>query len=89
MDLALARYGVIALLVSRTLSRSECGRESQAALAALHRFPEGERRVGHRTVNRWVEWYREGCSRKRYLPETVKIIWRAPAAGFLRRPGGM
>jgi DNA replication protein DnaC len=31
----------------------------------------------------------EECSRKRYLPETVEIIWRAPAAGFLRRPGGM
>lgn len=63
-DLALARYAVIAPLVTRTLSKSEYRDEFQKAVSAIHQFPDGERVVSRRTLSRWCDWYRNGHQHK-------------------------
>jgi putative transposase len=63
MDVALARYAVIAPLVSRNLSREEYRKERAKVLACTHKFPgEAERVIYRRTVERWLGWYRHGRS---------------------------
>lgn len=62
-EVALARYAVIAPLVTRNLSPDEFHKERAKVLACTHKFPtEGERAVARRTVERWLNWYRNGRS---------------------------
>lgn len=60
-ELALARYSVIAPLVSRDLSKKEYNAEAHRICATKHRFP-GEilKGVSPRNLRRWVQWYRDG-----------------------------
>lgn len=59
----LARYAVIAPLVSRQLTAEERRQEIERIVASVHKFPPDiERRVSDRTVERWLNWYREGRS---------------------------
>lgn len=60
MDVALARYSVIAPLVSRPMTEEEKQRELRVIAAATHRFPGREKRVSPRSVRRWVRWFVEG-----------------------------
>lgn len=59
-DVALARYALIAPLITRQLSRDEYRMELQRVASAIHKFPDGERRVSPRTIRRWCDWYRNG-----------------------------
>ena len=60
-DVALARYAVIAPLVSRQLSSEERSKVMAEILAATHRFPDGKaRHVSLRSLNRWCRWYTNG-----------------------------
>lgn len=59
-DVALARYAVIAPLITRHLDRDEYRMEVQRVAGAIHKFPDGERMVSRRTVRRWCDWYRNG-----------------------------
>lgn len=56
-EMALARFAAIAPLVTRPLSRAELSDIRGALLAVAHPFPQGERRVSGRTLNRWVSAY--------------------------------
>ena len=57
-EVALARFAVIATLVTRTLSRPEATSIRAVLLAMPHPFPGGrERRIARRTLNRWVLAY--------------------------------
>lgn len=61
MDVALARYSVIAPLVSRKMTEEERWRQVREVASAVHRFPDGkEKRVSPRSVRRWTTWYLEG-----------------------------
>lgn len=63
IELALARYSVIAPLVCRSLTASEYREEVARIVACTHKFPgEVEKTVSGRTVQRWHEWYRRGRS---------------------------
>ena len=56
-EVALARFAVIATLVTRTLSRAGATATRAVLLAMLHPFPGGERRITRRTLNRWTLAY--------------------------------
>ena len=56
-EVALARFAVIATLVTRPLSHPEASATRGALLAMSHAFPDGERRIARRTLNRWVLAY--------------------------------
>jgi putative transposase len=61
MDVALARYAVIAPLVSRSMSGEERRRQVQEVASAVHCFPGGkQKRVSPRSVRRWTRWFLEG-----------------------------
>lgn len=61
LDVALARYAVIAPLVSRNLTPPQFHQEAQRILACSHQFPgQEEKRISARHLRRWVKWYREG-----------------------------
>lgn len=61
VDLALARYAIIAPLVSRPLNREQRRQVRKDILSSLHRFPDGtERRISERCLNRFYEYYRHG-----------------------------
>jgi transposase InsO family protein len=71
MAVALARYAVIAPLVSRNLSRDEYRKERDKILACTHKFPgEAERLLGRRTVERWLGRYRNGRSNDEGVVQT-------------------
>jgi transposase InsO family protein len=57
---ALARYAVIAPVVSRKLTHKERVEELKRLARCTHVFPEGERQVSIRNVRRWVHWYQHG-----------------------------
>lgn len=59
-DLALARYAVISPIVSRKLSPAEKGIVKGEVLAAVHLFPDGNRKVSRRALDRWLGWYDVG-----------------------------
>lgn len=59
-DTAIARYAVIAPLVSRKLTQAEYRAEFQRVISAIHEFPDGERVISRRTLSRWVDWFRKG-----------------------------
>lgn len=59
-QVALARYAVIAPLVTRTLTRGQHQGEKVRILSCMHKFPDGERWVKERTLRRWMEWYQNG-----------------------------
>ncbi|MCA9791946.1 MAG: DDE-type integrase/transposase/recombinase [Candidatus Eremiobacteraeota bacterium] len=59
-DVALARYAVIAPLIRRQLNRDERRLELEKVVGAVHKFPDGDRKVSGRTVRRWCDWYRNG-----------------------------
>ena len=62
-DVALARYAVIAPLVSRKMDNAEYRAEVHRILAITHKFPDGkEKRISERHLRRWCRWYREGRS---------------------------
>lgn len=65
MDVALARFSVIAPLVSRPMSEEEKHRELRVIAAAIHRFPGREKRVSPRSVRRWARWFVEGHRNER------------------------
>lgn len=68
--LALARYSVIAPLVSREYNKKAYDDETRRIVAQSHLFPDGVlKRVSRRNLRRWVEWYREG----RTLPDGREI----------------
>ena len=56
-EVALARFAVIATLVTRKLSRAEASVTRAALLAMPHSFPNGERKIARRTLNRWTLAY--------------------------------
>ncbi len=59
-EAALARFTVIAPLVSRPLSPAQAAAIRQAILAAEHLFPgERPRRITERTLRRWVAAYKK------------------------------
>ena len=59
-EAALARFAVIAPLVSRTLSPAQAAAIRQAILGAEHVFPqERPRRITERTLRRWVAAYKK------------------------------
>jgi len=61
MDVALARYAVIAPLVSRSMGEEERRRLLQEVASAVHCFPGGkQKRVSLRSVRRWTRWFLEG-----------------------------
>jgi transposase InsO family protein len=61
LDVAVARHGVIAPLVSRTMTEEERAQVMRQVLDAVHRLPGGrEGRVSARSVRRWCRWYAEG-----------------------------
>jgi putative transposase len=57
-EMALARYEIIAPLVSRPLSRNEHGRLALELSQQVHDFPGGARRFHRRTITRWAHNYR-------------------------------
>lgn len=59
-DVALARYAVVAPLIRRQLNRDERRLELEKVVGAVHKFPDGDRKVSGRTVRRWCDWYRNG-----------------------------
>ena len=61
MAKALARYSVIASVVSRKWpTPADKTVEMKRAAMSIHKFPDAERRVSLRHVRRWVEWYEGG-----------------------------
>ena len=60
-ELGLARYGVIASLVRRAMTRHEFNAKARRITESVHRFPDGkEIKVSPRQIRRLVKWYREG-----------------------------
>ena len=63
MEMALARYSVIAPLIARALTPQEYREELARIVACTHKFPPGsERIISERTVQRWHHWYQHGRS---------------------------
>lgn len=60
VEIALARYAVIAPLVCREMSREELWEEVKRVAKVVHRFPDGNRKVSPRTIRRWRQYYLEG-----------------------------
>lgn len=75
-DVALARYGVIAPLICRKLSREELREEVDRVADVFHAFPEGFRKVSRRSVRRWCRYYRSGRELKdgTRLPEGLDSL---------------
>lgn len=70
-DFALACYAVIAPLVSRLLSVAERVRITAEILAMTHLFPYGNmRKVSRRSLNRWIDAYRNGRKNEQGLVVT-------------------
>jgi len=62
MAVALDRYAVIAPLVARQLSLVEYYSERRRVLSSRHKFQSNGKEVvvSERTLQRWVDWYRNG-----------------------------
>ena len=59
-DVAMARYSVISPLVCREMTAEEYSEEVARVSAAVHRFPDGPKRVSKRNVRRWCAYYKKG-----------------------------
>lgn len=71
-ETALARFAILAPLVSRKLSKAETKVTRRAILAQVHLFPDGSyRQISERTLRRWLADYRAA------LPQGTKAALEA------------
>jgi putative transposase len=76
---ALARYAVIAPVVSRKLTDKERAEEFKRLAKCIHKFPQGEKRVSIRNVRRWANWYEHGrCLAERTIEPGVAALRPIP-----------
>lgn len=66
--IALARYSVIAPLVSRKFNtKEERSAEIKRVATSVHKFPDNEeKKVSERNVRRWLDWYQNGRQFKKH-----------------------
>jgi putative transposase len=69
--IALARYSVIAPIVSRKfMSKEERTDEIKRIAACVHKFPDNrEKKFSVRNLQRWVNWYEQGRNCKQHAIE--------------------